>query len=197
MWLDTSSATAFAPLAPAVLYEPGARRGIGLSPDLRPRRVGPIQHTSGSISIEELRLPFPGDRAASAFVAENPGAGLDTRIAAIELSNRVQFLKVEAEIDRVPFSDASLADFQAFMRETGPRVRPSLFLNDNGNLRALWKNDRREQIGLQFVGEGNIQFVIFKQRKGALPMARVAGIDSNDKILGHIKASGAEGLLLG
>jgi hypothetical protein len=196
MWFDTSSATAFAPPASAVLYEPTGRRGIALLPDLRPRRVGPIQHTSGSISIEELRLPLPGERAASA--AEKPGAGLDKpRVAAIELSNRVQFLKVEAEIDRVPFSDASLADFQTFMRETGPRVRPSLFLNDRGNLRALWKNDRREQIGLQFLGEGKIQFVIFKQRKGVLPMARVAGIDSNDKILGHIKASGAEGLLFG
>lgn len=113
----------------------------------------------------------------------------------MELSRRVQFLRVQAEIDRVPFSDASFADFQAFMREIGPRVRPALFLNDNGNLRALWKNDRREQIGLQFLGESNIQFVIFKQRKGTLAMARVAGIDARDKIFGHIKASGAEGLL--
>jgi hypothetical protein len=33
---------------------------------------------------------------------------------------------------------------------------------------------------------GNIQFVIFKQRKGTLPMARIAGIDTKDKILGHL-----------
>jgi hypothetical protein len=97
----------------------------------------------------------------------------------------------------VPFSEASLADFEAFMCEIGPRARPSLFLNDNGNLRALWKTDRREQIALQFLGESNIQFVIFKQRKGTLAMARVAGIDAKDKILGHIKASGAEVLLFG
>ncbi len=116
---------------------------------------------------------------------------------AIEISKRLQFLRIEAEIDRIPFSDASFTDFQSFMREIGSRVRPSLFLNDNGNLRALWKNDRREQIGLQFLGESNIQFVIFKQRKGSLAMARVAGIDANDKILGHIKASDAEGLLFG
>lgn len=137
------------------------------------------------------------ERAISVLGGEKPGTHLTRFLATIELSKRAQFLRIEAEIDRVPFSYASLADFQAFLREIGPRVRPSLFLNDNGNLRAIWKNDRREQIGLQFLGEGNIQFVIFKQRKRTLPMARVAGIDSKDNILGHIKASGAEELLFG
>jgi hypothetical protein len=138
--------------------------------------------------IEELPFQVTSERFESAR---------DKPRMAIEISKRLQFLKIEAEIDRIPFSEASFADFQAFMRETGIRSRPSLFLNDNGNLRALWKNDRREQIGLQFLGEGNIQFVIFGQRRGTLAMARVAGIDAKDKILGHIKASGAKGLLFG
>lgn len=198
MWLDTSSTTAFAPPSPAALYEPAGRRGVGIPPEFRRRLVAAFQNTSASISIEELPLPIAGERALSAQATEKPGVDPDkSRVAIMELSKRVQFLKVEAEIDRVPFSDASLADFQAFMREIGPRVRPSLFLSDNGNLRALWKNGQREQVGLQFLGEGNIQFVIFKQRKGTLKMARVAGIDAKDKILGHIKASGAEGLLFG
>lgn len=75
-------------------------------------------------------------------------------------------------------------------------MRPSLFLNDNGNLRALWKNDQREQIGLQFLGGGNIEFVIFKQRKGRLGMAHTAGVDMKDRVLAHINASGAEGLFI-
>jgi hypothetical protein len=142
-------------------------------------------------------LPFhlASDRAVSALAGEKPRTPPD-KSQITELSKRVQFLRVEAEIDRVPFSDASLSDFQAFMREIRP-VRPSLFLNDNGNLRALWKNNRREQIGLQFLGDGNVQFVIFKERKGTLGMARLAGIDAKDKILAHIKASGVEGLLFG
>jgi hypothetical protein len=61
----------------------------------------------------------------------------------------------------------------------------------------LWKNDQNEQIGLQFLGGGDIQFVIFKQRRTSLGMARVCGIDRADKMLGHIRASGAEGLLFG
>jgi hypothetical protein len=81
------------------------------------------------------------------------------------------------------------------MREVNFRLRPSLFLNDNGNLRALWKNEQHEQIGLQFIGDNDVQFVIFKKRKGYATITRVAGVDSRGKILGYIRASGAETLL--
>ena len=190
MLLDASSATAFTPPPLTVLYEPAGRRGAGSAPEARQRgRSHPKPNTSASTAtIDQLQLHIDSEPSASAR---------DKARTAIEISKRLQFLRIEAEIDRVPFSDASLNDFQAFMRKIGARSRPSLFLNDNGNLRALWKNDQREQIGLQFLGEGNIQFVIFKQRKGRLGMARVAGIDAKDRILGHIKATGAEGLLFG
>jgi hypothetical protein len=192
MHLENSSATAYAP-PPIVHYpfEPAGRRGGGSSPDVRSWGVVlPKANTSASTAkIEEkLYLELASERS--------PAALKKARMAA-EISKRLRFLKIEAEIERIPFSEASLADFRGFIRETGPRVRPALFLNDNGNLRALWKNDRREQIGLQFLGEGSIQFVIFKQRRSSIAMARVAGIDAKDKILGHIRASGAEELLFG
>lgn len=116
---------------------------------------------------------------------------------ALDVSKRVQALKIEAQLDGVPFSLASHEDFFSFLKETQPRSRPALFLNDNGNLRALWRNNAREQVGLQFLGGGNVQFVIFKQRPGADAMTRVAGVDTTANILGHIGASGALGLLAG
>jgi hypothetical protein len=197
MLLDGSSATAFAPPPLAALYEPVGRRGVGPAPDPRPHRRA-LQNSSNSLVIGELSLQLASERAESALASEKPAAQNERLyVAAAELSKRMQFLRIEAEIDRTPFSDASFADFQDFMREMRRKVRPSIFLNDNGNLRALWKSDQREQIGLQFLGDGNIQFVIFKQRKGPLGMARIAGVDARDKVLAHIKASGAEGLLIG
>ena len=197
MLLDGSSATAFAPPPLAALYEPVGPRGVGVARDPRPRRVA-LQNSSTSLVVGELPLQLASERVMSALASEKPaGQNEGLHVAAAELSKRVQFLRIEAEIDRVPFSNASFADFQDFMREVRPKVRPSLFLNDNGNLRALWKNGQREQIGLQFLGGGNIQFVIFKQRKGPLGMGRIAGIDAKDKVLAHIKASGAERLLVG
>jgi hypothetical protein len=193
MLLNFSSATAFTPPPVMAVYEPVGRRGDAAS-DPRPRRVSLQQYSALS---EELPLQLASEKAASALVGEKPTSQAEkSHIAALELSKRVQFLRIEAEVDSVPFSDASFFDLQAFMHETRPRVRPYLFLNDNGNLRALWKSDAREQIGLQFLGEGNIQFVIFKRRLGISLMARF-GVDAKEKILAHIRASGAEDLLFG
>lgn len=187
MLVDTPSPTAFTPPL-LVLYEPAGGRGVGSPLAVRPRGLPrPKPNVSASTAkIEELSIEYAGERTALA---------LERARMVIELTKRLQFLRVEAEVDQITFSESSLTDFNAFMLELGPRFRPSLFLNDNGNLRALWKNDDGEQVGLQFVGDGMIQFVIFRQRKGSAMMTRVAGVDMQEKILGHIRASGAEGLL--
>lgn len=184
MLLEICSAAAFAPPPPVALYEPADRRGTGFAP-IR-ARTSPTQ-ANVTTATTEIDAPSSQGVAKRSHFA----------MMALDLSKRVQALKIEAELDEVPFSVASYADFLSFITETQPQSRPSLFLNDNGNLRALWRNDAREQIGLQFLGGGNIQFVIFKRRPGADTMTRVAGIDTKANIPGHIRASGAMGLLAG
>jgi hypothetical protein len=184
MLLEICSAAAFAPPPPTALYEPADMRGTGFAPARARTSPALANVTTATTVIEE-----PSSQAA-------PKRSHFARMA-LDLAKRVQSLKIEAELDGVPFSLASYADFLSFLTETQPRSRPSLFLNDNGNLRVLWRNDAREQIGLQFLGGGNIQFVIFKHRPGADAMTRVAGMDTKANILGYIKASGALGLLAG
>src|SRR5262249_27333830 len=103
---DISSATAFAPLLPPVLHEPAGCRGVGTGPDSRLRRVG-IQYSSNSLPIAALPLHLASERAVSALAGEKPREHPD-KSHTVELSKRVQFLRMEAEFDRVPFSDASL-----------------------------------------------------------------------------------------
>ncbi|MCA3172752.1 MAG: hypothetical protein ING25_06795 [Burkholderiales bacterium] len=182
MVLEIHSTAAFSPPPPIALYEPADRLGARLT-QARPRSLPALTNvTTTTTSIGEW---------ASQFVQKRS----DFSQVALELSKRIQSLKVEAELDGVTFSVASYADFVSFLVETRPRSRPSLFLHDNGNLRALWRNNAREQVGLQFLGGGNIQFVIFKRRSGAEAMTRVAGVDTKPNILGHIRACGALGLL--
>ena len=172
--------------------------------------------SAGSVDWFSRWLPFPTGRRLRAFapaksftststeefkdvlpLALGPGdlVSIDGGVRiANEISTRLQFLRIEAKIDDIPFSESSLADFQSFLREIGPRSRPSIFLHDNGNLRAVWKNAQHEQIGLQFLGAGGIQFVIFKQRNGSPGMVRVAGIDNTDNIRRQIDASDASEL---
>ena len=46
---------------------------------------------------------------------------------------------------------------------------------DNGNLRAVWKDGHESHLGLQFLGESMVQYVIFKRREPDQPISRVAG----------------------
>ena len=166
-----------------------------------PKMVRPIErHNDASISM--TLLPF-SISCATALLATSwteaerlikPKSETMDLVQTQEIERRLQFLKIEADADDIPFSDASLTGFQTFMNALKPQVRPALFLNDNGNLRALWKNSQREQVGLEFLGVGNIQFVIFKLQKGTTLMIRNAGVDSLEKILNRIRSSGAEGL---
>jgi hypothetical protein len=182
MLLEICSSAAFAPPPPLALYEPADRHAIGLVP-ARVRTLPPqANFTAATTEVDNQSSQCMNDRSQFARMA-------------VDLSKRIQLLKVEAEMDEIPFSVASYMDFLSFIRDVQPRSRPSLFLNDNGNLRALWRNHNREQIGLQFLGGGNIQFVIFKSRPGAEAMTRVAGTDARANILAHIKASGALSLL--
>ncbi len=184
MLLEVDSATAFAAQYIVSLQEPDDRRGAGSSP-------GRTRTSSALANITTARTVLEEPSSQNVLKQSH-----FVRMA-LDLSKRVQSLKIEAELDGVPFSAASYVDFLSFLKETRPRSRPSLFLNDNGNLRALWRNNAREQVGLQFLGGGNVQFVIFKQRLGADAMTRVAGVDTTASILGHIGASGALGLLAG
>lgn len=112
---------------------------------------------------------------------------------ALNIDLRIQALRIEAEIDQVPFSDASHADFRAFIRQVPSRARPAIFLRDNGNLRALWKNDDQEQIGLQFLGGGDVQYVILKRRPGGRLMSHY-GVDSRAGLMAVIRAAEATAL---
>jgi len=127
------------------------------------------------------------------FRPVDDGGGLSS--APSTLAQRLQFLRVEAEIENVPFSESSQAALWSFLQEAEPSARPRLYLNENGNLRALWKNSDGEQIGLEFLGNHAIRYVIFRRRERIGTMARLVGIESDDRILAHIRASDAQGLL--
>ncbi len=49
---------------------------------------------------------------------------------------------------------------------------------DNGNLRAIWRDEREAHLGLQFLGGGMVQYVIFKRRENEQSISRVTGRDS-------------------
>jgi hypothetical protein len=114
-----------------------------------------------------------------------------------EIESRLLELRHDAELAGEPFSAASLDAFWAFLDSHPNAIRPAIFLLDNGNLRALWKNDAREQVGLQFLGNGDVQFVIFSRQHGSFEMTREAGLRPLDEIGALIAETDGERLLTG
>ena len=100
---------------------------------------------------------------------------------------RIKQLRDYAEEDGNLVSWASEKDFWSFV-ESAPLVdRAGLVLMDNGNLRAIWKSDDGSRVGIQFLGGGMAEFVIFKRRPATPEVSRVAGIDTLKGIKSQIR----------
>ena len=94
---------------------------------------------------------------------------------------RIETLRSDAALDGFSLSKASERDFWAFIKSAPFIKKGNLLLMDNGNLRAAWKDNEGNHIGLQFLGNRSIQYVIFKNR-AAGRVSRVAGCDTQKSI---------------
>lgn len=110
-------------------------------------------------------------------------------------AERIETLKSDAALEGFSLSAGSKRDFWVFVRSIPFIRKGSLVLMDNGNLRCVWKDDRGNQIGLQYLGTGSVQFVILKRPGGAEGAARVAGCTSLTDIKRQFRAFDLEGLL--
>ena len=86
--------------------------------------------------------------------------------------------------------EASRTDFWSFVKSMPWAKKAGLFLLDNGNLRAVWKGDDKTHVGLQFLGDQSVRYVIFKQRPAAEKVSRSSGIDTLEGVKEQVRAFG-------
>lgn len=166
-----------------------------------PRLIWISDHASGSTSSKqddgETEYTFRAsarfsseevvfDSAANPlFDAVEPGV-LGEKAATY--TSRIEFLKNEAVDEGYVLNLPSEIDFWQFVRSS-PHIRKgSLVLMDNGNLRAIWKDEQGSRLGLQFLGGRMVQYVIFKGRNSGQPISRVTGRDSLEGLARQIDA---------
>lgn len=102
--------------------------------------------------------------------------------------DRISVLEKQACDEGYFLNSGSRETFQIFFRNN-PLIRLGrLVLLENGNLRAVWKGGINAHIGLQFLDDGFIQYVLFKQRRADLPVSRAYGRDTPFGILQQISA---------
>lgn len=78
--------------------------------------------------------------------------------------NRMKYLKKIGEEDGIGLNQLSVIDFNSFVDIELCRKKASLSLTDDGNIRAVWKDEDGNHIGIQFFGSKKITYVIFKRR---------------------------------
>lgn len=117
----------------------------------------------------------------------------ERRVELAEISRRIGELREEAADESMPWNAASERELIAFCASVGGE-RPAIYLLENGNLRAVWRDRSGAQIGLQFRGDGQVHYVIFAPR-GVGPVARHYGQEHVANIRAQVRFAGLERLL--
>jgi len=102
--------------------------------------------------------------------------------------NRIEVLRSDAQRDGFAMNEVSEADFWSFIESISFAQKAGLVLLDNGNLRAVWKDENGSHLGLQFLGTRLVEYVIFKRRQATKDISRVAGQDTIEGIKKKIRA---------
>ena len=163
--------------------------------------------TYGSIRIREpldlSRLApqqAPGHRRMSLRVRLAPSPWLLVKGPPSGLNSyreRIATLREHGQADGVTLRAESEAAFFDFIKANAYARKASLVLLDNGNLRAVWKDDDGGHVGVQFHGGRVASYVIFRRRDHGAAVSRVAGKDTLDGVRKQIRAFGLDGLVSG
>ena len=137
-------------------------------------------------SLDDLisLIDDPQDR----FIAELDRKKIQIREMSHAYMLRIEVLRSEALLDGFSVNAASEEDFWSFVESISFAQKVGLVLMDNGNLRAVWKGENGSHLGLQFLGNRLVEYVIFKRRQATRDISRVAGRDTIDGIKRQIRA---------
>ena len=174
--------------------------------------ISEIAESQGFLSGFQRRSPKFGradrsaDRATLSLTQSARTFDFGDSVAAFDLdglrrttlqaySARIDSLRGYAMQDGYHLNPESEADFWRFVKTARHFRKGNLVLIDNGNLRAVWKNEEGDHMGLQFLGGEMLQYVIFKRRPASSHISRVSGRDTFAGLMRQINAFDLESLL--
>ncbi|MCP4143547.1 MAG: hypothetical protein GY755_25220 [Chloroflexi bacterium] len=146
-----------------------------------------ILRTLTDLGVESVR-----DKLAISLLVEME---MQTANISNNIQNRIKILAEIAEEDDITINSDSETDLWRFLKRLSFIKQPKLFLLENGNFRIVWKGGLDEQIGLQFLGKGQIQFVMFSKPTHSNQVSRIRGRSDFDGIARHMEASATSDLV--
>lgn len=103
---------------------------------------------------------------------------------------RIGTLKSYAEADGIELRDTSKQDFWKFIQSVPLARKANVVITDDGNLRIVWRTERNEHLGIEFLGGSRVEYVMW--RDGLEPKA---GRDTLDGVKKQIRVSGLNSVL--
>jgi hypothetical protein len=86
--------------------------------------------------------------------------------------------------DQAPPALASVRDLIAFLADHPELAYPGVVLTQEGNVRIQWRRTRGEHFAVEFVGDGDVRFVIFAPDPSRPDKtARVSGSATVDSLM--------------
>jgi hypothetical protein len=147
----------------------------------RPPRMPRIGGSAAPTTETQFIMPAPDPREQ--YVAQHAARHDAYRQLYTEIETRIRELLADALLANEPFSWDSVSDLLLFMSQISFGRRPAIYLLDNGNFRAVWKNAENEQAALQFRGDGIVHCVFFLKRTAPqLPLNQETLIDVIPKV---------------
>lgn len=155
-----------------------------------PIDMGTESHTIHVLNwvIEVLKHPADNSLRDSELNFEEKFDTPNSRVI-LEINERLEELEVVGKEENLIMSQDSKSEFLKFIHLLKPSIRPLIFIVENGNLRALWPHDDGRQIGLQFLGEERIQYVMFDEKQSDGTVNTEYGRTSFKKIIDLINKS--------
>ncbi len=148
--------------------------------------IDPIDVGSSIYSLQGALGIASGVRDGNAITAYDRKHPFEEKLNAYQA--RLSALQNFAVDDGYSLNQGSVDDFWLFVRTEHDIRKGSVVIIDNGNLRMMWMDRQVSQLGLQFLGNNEIQYVIFKQRHNARHVSRVAGRDTLEGVKRQIDA---------
>ncbi len=96
---------------------------------------------------------------------------------------------VEDDEDIEEINEDSVREFWTFMESAGFGCRAALVLQDNGNLRAVWRDKAGHNVGLEFQGGGSVLYVMFKPYADGRKTLREADVATLDAVVDKLRES--------
>lgn len=135
--------------------------------------------------VQDIRVPEESSEWWSIYAAALESV-LSSNHVYRAYQARIGTLKSYAKMDKIEFRDTSEKDFWEFIQRWVPFARKAnVVVTDDGNLRIVWRTEKNEHLGIEFLGDSRVEYVMW--RDGLEPKA---GRDTLDGVTKQIRVSG-------